>query len=151
MSKSDHAVPELSSLNFQSLHLRTVGRYRHLLFVSGLVNKRRNGLAIHSSFGETGSSFSFYSSNMLSILEHPSYIYDHRTLQPSYPVHLGLILRLDMLVSIFPAFCFQTSVPSQLTPDLGNYSANNVNGFASAFLSFISTRKAQESLVPHPL
>jgi hypothetical protein len=40
-----------------------------------------------------------------------------------------------MLVSIYPAFSFQTSVPSQLTPDFGNYSANNVNGFASAFLS----------------
>jgi hypothetical protein len=121
-------------LSFSS-RCQTVGRYRHLLFVSGLVNKRRNGLAIHGSFGETGSSLSFYSSNMLSILEHPSNIYDHRTMQPSYPAHLSLVLRLDMLVSIYPAFCFQTSVPSQLTPDFGNYSANNVNGFASAFFS----------------
>jgi hypothetical protein len=59
-----------------SSRCQTVGRYRHLLFVSGLLNKRRNGLAIHGSFGETGSSLSFYSSNMLSILEHPSNIYD---------------------------------------------------------------------------
>jgi hypothetical protein len=56
-------------------------------------------------------------------------------MQPSYPAHLSLVLRLDMLVSIYPAFSLQTSVPSQLAPDFGNYSANNVNGFASAFLS----------------